>query len=77
MWDTTFNDHRTFGAHGRLGNIGDCVTTVAPAFVIGSTYVLFLDGPDDSKKFEKIATPDDGWLQHIRETLKPTSEQRK
>jgi hypothetical protein len=69
LWDTTFEDHSSsrFWARrrGRLGNIGDCKTTPAPQFVIGKKYLLFINGPDDSKKYERVDTVKDKWFEFI------------
>ena len=63
LWDTTFANHTEdyfwSRRNGWLGNIGDCETTPAPEFKLEQNYLLFIGGPDDSKKFERIDTADD------------------
>lgn len=49
---------------GRLGIESDC-GLIAPAFAIGSTYLVLLAEPD-TKQFEQINTPQDRWLQCVR-----------
>ncbi|MES2818115.1 MAG: hypothetical protein V4812_03920 [Pseudomonadota bacterium] len=69
LWDTSFNDHQDtefwISRSGRLGNTGDCRTTPAPEFVLGQQYLLFIGGPDDSKKFERIDNSQDQWLKFV------------
>ena len=69
LWDTTFENHKNFGRHGRLGNIGDCRATPAPEFLLGKKYILFIGGPDDSKKYERVDTLNDGWIKLIMKEL--------
>lgn len=75
--DTTFNDHAdfTFWAHGggRVMNHTDCI--IHPAFVIGSSYLIFLRTPVTRRSLEKIAmvngvvNPDDRWLMYVKQQL--------
>ena len=74
LWDTTFSNHndQEFWANksGRLGNIGDCVTTPPPEFIIGKNYLLLIGGPDDSKKLERIDNNQDKWLVFAKSNLR-------
>ena len=74
LWDTTFSNHTEnrfwSGKEGWLGNIGDCRTTPPPGFILGQNYLLFLGGPDDSKKYERIDTEDDKWLNFVKSQLR-------
>lgn len=73
LWDTTFTNHtdREFlnDHHGRLGNVGDCITTPAPEFKLGSKYVLILGGVDDSKNYERVDNQQDSWYQLIKAVI--------
>ena len=74
LWDTTFSNHNDqafwVNKSGRLGNIGDCVTTPPPEFIIGKNYLLLIGGPDDSKKFERIDSNQDKWLAFVKSNLR-------
>jgi hypothetical protein len=74
LWDTTFSNHNDkefwVNKSGRLGNIGDCVTTPPPEFIIGKNYLLLIGGPDDSKKFERIDSSQDKWLVFVKSNLR-------
>jgi len=74
LWDTTFTNHTEnyfwSRKEGWLGNIGDCKTTPAPAFILEQNYLLFIGVPDDSKKFERIDREDDKWLKFVQSQLR-------
>jgi hypothetical protein len=73
LWDTTFSNHSESNFledfNGRLGNIGDCVTTPPPAFKLGRKYLLIIGGMDDSKKYERVDTKEDKWYQKVNSLL--------
>ncbi len=74
LWDTTFTGHTEprfiENYHGRLGNIGDCVTTPPPVFKLGENYLLFIGGSDDSKKYERVDSQSDRWYQKVKSLVK-------
>jgi hypothetical protein len=71
--DTTFSDHSEprfwQTAVGRLGNGGDCVPMVT--FEEGSTYLVFLGDPDDTKDLERVESDKDRWLTFVAQRLAP------
>jgi len=73
LWDTTFSNHSESdfleSFNGRLGNIGDCVTTPPPVFKLSQKYLLFIGEFDDSKKYERVDTKDDKWYQIVKSLL--------
>jgi len=73
LWDTTFSNHSepifATGYNGRIGNIGDCVTTPPPAFKLGQRYLLIIGKEVDSKMYERVDTKDDERYQKVRSLL--------
>jgi hypothetical protein len=75
---TTFQDHRLDGFWegdaGRCQHDADC--KIHPSFVVGATYLVFMDQPYHRKSFEQIAMlgqdPDtkDKWLKWVEESVK-------
>lgn len=79
--DGSFDHHRDFAfwarGGGRTMNGSDCV--VHPSFVVGNSYLLFLDTPATWRSFEQIdmvdgrADPEDQWLAYARQRLAGTA----
>lgn len=75
--DTSFHDHADFAfwarGGGRTMNDSDCI--IHPSFVVGNTYLVFLDMPPTRRSFEKldmfgsIVNHDDKWLAHVNAWL--------
>jgi hypothetical protein len=75
--DTSFHDHRDFAfwarGGGRTMNDSDC--HIHPGFVVGNSYLVFLDMPPTWRSFEKldmfdsIVSHDDKWLAYVRAWL--------
>jgi hypothetical protein len=70
--DTDFDAHRDprfwDKRRSRQWNGGDC--QMAPTFVVGATYLLFVDPPYHWKSFEKIALDEDRWLRAVRAVIR-------
>jgi hypothetical protein len=75
--DTSFDSHRDFAfwarGGGRTMNGADCV--IHPSFVLGNTYLVFLDSTPTWRSFEKldmfdsIVNHDDKWLAYVKAWL--------
>jgi hypothetical protein len=75
--DTTFGDHTDFAfwarGGGRVMNGADCV--IRPDFVVGGSYLVFLDSPATWRSFEKIdmvngiVNGEDKWLAYVKAQL--------
>jgi hypothetical protein len=74
---TTFDHHADPAfwedAEGRLSHDTDCV--IHPSFVVGGTYLVFLDAPYHNKSFEQVtrthgdADTRDEWLQYVEDKV--------
>jgi hypothetical protein len=75
--DTTFGDHADFAfwarGGGRVMNGADCV--IHPDFVVGASYLVFLDSRATRRSFEKIdmvngtVNGEDRWLAYVKDQL--------
>lgn len=75
--DSTFADHSDFAfwarSGGRVMNDADCA--IHPGFVVGASYLVFLDGPVTRRSFEKIdmvngaVNGEDKWLAYVKAQL--------
>jgi hypothetical protein len=75
--DSTFGDHTDFAfwtrGGGRVMNGADCV--IHPGFVVGASYLVFLDSPAAWRSFEKIdmvngtVNGEDKWLAYVKDQL--------
>lgn len=73
----SFDQHRDFAfwarGGGRVMNGADCV--IHPSFVVGNSYLVFLDAQTTWRSFEQLDTvdgivnPDDQWLAYVKARL--------
>ena len=76
IWDTTFSDHSDEGfwndRSGRMGIQGSC-DMVAPAFVLGAHYLIFVGIAPDTKQFERVEASTDRWLIYVKKQVRSAS----
>jgi hypothetical protein len=75
---TSYERHASpaFWQSGGGRSFGDTSCAIVPSFMVGDSYIVFLDSPVTRRSFEKIEAfdgivdPDDRWLRYIEEHLR-------